>query len=168
MYTREYVDRIEAQGVEVIRDERWPGWWSKMAALEQGGPFILCDLDTIFVGQCPIPTELTMLRDFYRPQLAQSGLMYVTAYAADHAWREWIKSPESVMGRYRGDGEFLRDIWSGYRFWQDDYPGKVVSYKVHCQNETPKDAAVICYHGKPRPHETGWATDNACRYRTRQ
>jgi hypothetical protein len=26
---------------------------------------------------------------------------------------------------------------------------------------------VICYHGRPKPHETGWATDNACRYRAR-
>lgn len=127
-----------------------------MALFELGVPFLYADLDTVITGDIPEAKGLTMLRDFYRPKLAQSGFMYVTKDAADHAWREWIKNPKAVMRRFRGDGEYLRTIWSGYRFWQDDFPGKVVSYKVHCKNGLPEGAAVVCYHGKPRPHETGW------------
>jgi len=154
VYSWEYVERL---GFTAICDSRWPGWWTKMSLFELGVDFLYADLDTIIIGNIPQPTQLTMLRDFYRLKLAQSGFMFVTADAAEHAWREWIKQPEEWMRRYRGDGEFLREIWSGYRFWQDDYPGKVVSYKVHCKDGPPDDAAVICYHGKPRPHETGWS-----------
>ena len=132
-----------------------------MAAFEHPGPFLLCDLDTIFVGDVPQPRELTLLRDFYRPQIAQTGLVYVTEDARRQAWEAWIENPDRIMSKYRGDGEFLRDLWTDYRFWQDDYPGKVVSFKVHCKFDTPKDASVICYHGKPRPHETGWAIRGA-------
>lgn len=154
VYTWEYVERL---GFTAIADSRWPGWWTKMALFELGVDFLYADLDTVIVGEVPQPTELTILRDFYRPDLGQSGFMYVTKDAAEHAWREWIKQPEEWMRRYRGDGEFLRDIWSGYRFWQDDYPGKVVSFKVHCKGSAPEGVAAICYHGEPRPHQTGWA-----------
>ena len=155
VYTWQYVERL---GFTAIADSRWPGWWCKMALFELGVDFLYADLDTVIISNIPQPSELTMLRDFYRPQLAQSGLMYVTKDAAEHAWREWIKDPEHVMKRWRGDGEFLRDIWSGYRYWQDDYPGRVVSYKVHCKGGVPEGASAICYHGQPRPHQTGWAT----------
>jgi len=156
VYTWEYVERL---GFTAICDSRWKGYWCKMPLFELGVDFLYADLDTVIVGEIPQPTELTILRDFYRPDLGQSGFMYVTADAAREAWREWIKDPDKVMSRYRGDGEFLRDVWSGYRYWQDDYPGKVVSYKVHCQGSgPPKGASVICYHGHPRPKDTGWAT----------
>lgn len=158
VYTWQYVERL---GFTAVSDSRWPGWWCKMALFELGVDFLYADLDTVIVGEIPQPTELTILRDFYRPSLGQSGFMYVTADAAREAWRAWIKDPESIMARYRGDGEFLRDVWSGYRFWQDDYPGKIVSYKVHCKHGPPEGAAVICYHGKPRPHETGWSTSQS-------
>ena len=40
--------------------------------------------------------------------------------------------------------------------WQDILPGMVVSYKAH-QLVERKAASVTCYHGQPKPHETGWA-----------
>lgn len=154
-YTWEYVERL---GFTAIADSRWPGWWCKMALFELGVPFLYADLDTLIVGEIPKPLGLTMHRGFYRNEIGQSGFMYVTANAAEHAWREWIRDPEGNMARFRGDGDFLRAVWGTTRFWQDDYPGKVVSFKVHCKGGVPEGAAVICYHGRPRPHETGWAT----------
>ena len=155
-YNWEYVQRLK---FKAIADPRWPGWWCKMALFELGVSFLYADLDTVIVGDLPEPSRLTMLRDFYRPKLAQSGFMYVTADAADVAWREWIANPQKIMKRYRGDGEFLRDVWAGeHAYWQDDFPGKVVSYKVHCQHGLPEGAAVVCYHGHPRPHQTKWAS----------
>jgi hypothetical protein len=46
-------------------------------------------------------------------------------------------------------------------YWQDAFPGKVVSYKV---DGFRKNASVIRFHGDPRPHEVvptpGWIEDN--------
>jgi len=161
-YGPDYIDQIKACAgqfrLTVVEDTRWPGWWCKLAAFERGGNFLLADLDTIFVDTLPIPNRLTMLRDFYRPQRLQSGLMWVTADAAALAWRVFKHDPEGTMQRFRGDGEFLAWLFPHARTWQDDYPGKVVSYKVHCKGGPPDGAAVICYHGKPRPRDTGWST----------
>ena len=33
---------------------------------------------------------------------------------------------------------------------------KTYSYKLHCKDGVPEDASVVCFHGKPRPHEIGW------------
>lgn len=158
VYNQEYCDRL---GFEVIEDYRWPSWWTKMAIFEEPQDFLYADLDTIIIGEIPQPTELTLLRDFYakpNQQIHQTGFMYVTKDAAEYAWRKWIRDPKGIMKRFRGDGDFLTSIWSGYRLWQDDYPGKVVSFKVHCADGPPDGAAAVCYHGRPRPHETGWAT----------
>lgn len=39
-------------------------------------------------------------------------------------------------------------------FWEDQIPGKILSYKRDCQNkEMPEGASVIRFHGHPRPHE---------------
>ncbi|MHC4270459.1 MAG: hypothetical protein ACYSTS_18650, partial [Planctomycetota bacterium] len=33
---------------------------------------------------------------------------------------------------------------------------KIVSFKHHCKNGAPKDAEIVCFHGKPRPKDVGW------------
>ena len=33
---------------------------------------------------------------------------------------------------------------------------KVYSYKLHCKKSIPDDASIVCFHGKPRPHEVEW------------
>lgn len=42
-------------------------------------------------------------------------------------------------------------------FWQDKLPGQILSYKVDIKrkglNKKPKDARIIRFHGRPRPHE---------------
>lgn len=38
-------------------------------------------------------------------------------------------------------------------FWEDQLPDKVLSYKRDCSSELPEKAAVVRFHGAPRPHE---------------
>ncbi len=98
---------------------------------------------------------LNLLRDFYRPQTHfGTGIMGWTAGDFDHIYHRFMESPESVMGSHRSDQEFIQKVVSlaEVRFWQDEFPGHLVSYKVHCQNGLPGDAHVICFHGKPRPN----------------
>jgi len=38
-------------------------------------------------------------------------------------------------------------------FWQQLYPGKVLSYKLDCKEGLPDGASIVRFHGRPRPHE---------------
>lgn len=178
----EYVGRLsmgfhqfhpESAGHEfrVVEDYRWPGFWCKMAALEfiagQDAPWYFADLDTIIIGRLPLADATTCNHDFYRPGTSiQSGFMYVTPGAARLAITRFKSNPDKAMRECRGDGEFLSKVWKCLEpaQWRHIAPGMVVSYKVHCQDEAPASASVICYHGRPRPRDTQWATGGAKQY----
>lgn len=176
-YTAEYVDRIVSSvypmPVEVVQEHRWPGWWCKMGLFDPRieGDVFYCDLDTVIVGDVSHLAKAgrtTMLKDFFFPARPASGLMYLTAADRARVWKRWIENPDRWMRQFKGisgggDGAFLATILEP-RFWQDDYPGEVCSFKVDCQKEPPGRAKVICYHGNPRPHETNWADRDSRRW----
>jgi hypothetical protein len=160
---------VDVPGVERIPLRRnWRGWWAKMELFdpEIPGDFLYMDLDTRLVGQIDeiaARTEITLLRDFYRPARLQSGLMYLPEAARRETWASFN---EQHMRIYPGDGQFLDSIWRGRaRTWQDDLPGQVVSYKCHVMKDAkrpgkhigdgtvPKNARIVCFHGKPRPFD---------------
>jgi len=139
----------------------WPGWWSKIEAFRFTGPCLYLDLDTIVRG--PIETDcldgFVMLQDFLYPKSLTpygSGVMF---WDGDYRYlyERFKQDPELYMREYRRGGD-QRYIYENLGFapktFQEIMPGKIVSRKVHKQR---KDASIICYHGKPRPHETGWA-----------
>ena len=58
----------------------------------------------------------------------------------------------------QGDAVWIRENVYNYDYLQDDFPGKLVSYKADCLNKEtgkvniPAGASIVCFHGKPRPH----------------
>lgn len=140
----------------------WPGWWSKVEVFRPDAlqsTVLYLDLDTVVVGDLSpfldYGGELAMLSDFYRPQLAQSGVMAFRAGSGTEAARLWaafVTDSASHIARFRGDGEWLHDRARPDRL-QDLYPGQIVSYKVHCGAGVPDGARIVCHHGKPRPWE---------------
>jgi hypothetical protein len=157
-------------------DHDWPTWWSKLELFRPDlrGDILYLDLDTVICGglsEIAGVGRLTVLRDFYhyfahgRANGIGSGLMYLPEADRAAIWERWIADPSHWMaqcGQF-GDQRFLELIGlreSAAR-WQDLVPGQVVSYKAHCRDQRPPDARLVCYHGKPRPHETGWAVDRA-------
>jgi len=138
----------------------WPTWWAKMEmfgpALE--GSVLMIDLDTV-VRELPArPVRTTVLRDFTQPEIIGSGLMYVTAEDRARVWEAWIANPAGHMAANQrwpklGDQGFLMDLLADAERWQDSEP--VYSYKVHCRGGLPADAKVVCFHGKPRPWNSG-------------
>ena len=177
VYTQEYVDRLRERSsvpFEVIKETRWPGWWCKMGLFDPRikGDFLYCDLDTVITGDI---TELAkagrtmMLRDFFFPQRAASGVMFLTEESRARVWRQWIKNPCQWMQRFvgvrgGGDGAFLARVLNPRHFVQDCFPGQVCSFKVDCRQEPPPGVRMVCYHGNPRPHVTGWAVRNSSRW----
>jgi hypothetical protein len=156
-------------GIEV-RFERllhsWPGWWSKIEMFRpglfpDGEPILFFDLDTVILRDIThlagaIDTDLVLLRDFYRLQTAWgSGVMGWTSGCFNEIFLEFRQDVRTYTRKFRSDQHFINWLVpsSQVRFWQDEFPGHLVSYKVHCTEKVPAGAHVVCFHGKPRPDE---------------
>jgi hypothetical protein len=145
----------------------WPGWWAKMNLFdpEVPGDFLFMDLDTVIVGSLDdilVVNKLTLLRDFYRDgkKLKRglgSGLMYLPTDSRRAVWDVWRQQPELHQRVFSRGDQFLleKHYLNTAAEWQDEVPGQIVSWKVHCQHGVPPEARVICFHGKPRPWEVG-------------
>ena len=165
-YGREYVAALrrmvaEHVGAELIclGDDRpiksYTGWWSKLELFAPWNadlrPCLYFDLDTYLLGDCRdmlVDTgELWLIRDFHKPQRANSGVMILPA-DTDAIWQAHFKWDE-----YRVDGDFLTT--QPHRILQDRFAG-IVSYKVHCLHNP--QGRVVCFHGVPKPHQltSGW------------
>lgn len=143
----------------------WPGWWSKIELFEQLiSPVLYFDLDTIVVGsldEIAFGHRFTVLENFWRPDRIGSGMM---AWDCDlsRIYTIFRGNPVRFMDQYRtpenwGDQAFIKDHTPVEpERWQKKFPGKVVSYKRHVveAGRVPAGAAVVCYHGQPRPWHT--------------
>lgn len=175
-YTPEHVETLRQQCAryapdapficlsDIDVDDRIPleyglrGWWSKLEVCrpEVCGDVLLMDLDTVIVGDIKDVLSVdrfTMLRDFYKPHLAQSGIMYLPADVRANIWDHFAAHRVNIMTNFRGDGEYLNTFYGAAASrWQDLLPGQIVSYKVHVRDkQIPDDARIICFHGRPRP-----------------
>ena len=132
------------------------GWWAKLELFYLDGPVLFFDLDTVIVGDlteiAAYPHKFTAIDDFYRPRRLQSNIM---AWADATPWRHLIdvyrKDPRAAG---RSHQKWIEPHVKPIQFFQDLFPGEFASYKA---TKNRKGASVICYHGKPRPHQTGWA-----------
>jgi hypothetical protein len=158
---------IPVAGVECIRlDHDWPGWWAKMELFRPDlrGSILYFDLDTVITGSieplCQV-AGLTLLRDFYRdgapghqPEGLGSGLMLLPEADRMTPWLSFSRNPKLLMNQFPGGDQRFLEMHYQHRAarWQDLVPG-VVSWKVHCaqRGTVPKAAAVVCFHGQPRP-----------------
>jgi len=141
-------------------DTDLPGWWSKLVLFKphwalKDRRVVFLDLDTVIVGNIDFLLEydgpFCILRDFYRPETYGSAVMSF----APGCEEIWDTFQQDVMRTMHGDQDWLLQCIdpSLADRWQDLYPGKIVSYKVHCSQGIPEGARVICFHGSPRPHE---------------
>jgi hypothetical protein len=143
-----------------------PGWWAKMELFAPWNaklrPFLFLDLDTYVLGAiAPVLADpgdkLKMLRDFYNPPDAASGVMIVPKDCSE-IYGVWHGDPDGIMSRCKagGDQQFTGHFCRS--FLQDEYPGMISSYKVHSREEPT--SPIVCFHGIPKPHEAdGWAGD---------
>lgn len=154
----------------------WPGWLSKLEVFRGRfvGPdeaSVYLDLDTIVRG--PLDEllgaaqvgRLGMLRDFFSPAHPASGVM---------VWRgrDWhcifeqfghglVAQHRTWSEEHRGDAGWIERCVGAERIWliQDRLPGAASSYKLGSPLGT-----VVCFHGRPRPHEVGWRPEGGERY----
>jgi uncharacterized Rossmann fold enzyme len=146
-----------------------PGWWSKLALFRpglfpDGDRVLFLDLDTLITGRldeiAAYDGPFAILRDFYRPDGLQSAVMAWRAGDWSKLWTSYAAAGCPITGQ-GGD-----QAWIEQYQWRDDvdllqdiFPGTFVSYKQI--NGPPEKASVVCFHGRPRPHEvtTGWVPE---------
>lgn len=132
---------------------RYRGWWAKLEVFRPENrdlrPCLCIDLDTFVLGDIsPVlaldPERLWLIRDFFQPDRANSGLFIAPKYVvSDDIWRR----AEGLQNFTRGDGDFLRQF--PHEFIQDQVSG-VRSYKADHLQDDPKGARIVCFHGKPK------------------
>ena len=142
------------------------GWYGKLYLFKQGlfpdgDRVIFMDLDTLIIGSLDdlvnYDGPFATLNDFYFPQQVGPAIMaWKAGGVASTIWREWdaCGRPRDVMG----DLWWINNLDEGRFAHRADklqalFPGQFVSFKAHCKPNPPKGARVICFHGKPRPHE---------------
>lgn len=154
----------------------WPSWWAKIAMFRPGvidGPTLYLDLDTVLVGKvdASIPVDFAMLRNFWNPQMVGSGVMWFSGVnVPHHVYTKFAKQPMAYIkhhertadGPYIGDQAFVWDAMKREVPQINDYLTGIYSYKMHCHKSLPKDASIVCFHGKPRPTEvdTPWMKEH--------
>ena len=158
---------VEIPNVANIRLQNgWPGWWSKMEAFDLDGPIFYLDLDTSIVGDLtPIlraaceHSFIALRNPMKNPSRFGSGLM---AWGGNmrHVLQRFSLDPERHMARCTtqklwGDQGFIGETETPDAYWQDLFPGQILSWKVECDNAIPPDARIVYFHGKPRPWDVG-------------
>jgi len=139
-----------------------PGWWGKLALFKpglwpEGERILFLDLDTVILGPIdPIAAyagPFAILRDFYFPTRLQSAVMAWPAGWGAHIWQTFEEAGRPMDERATDQGWIMRTERTSAVRLQDVFPGRFVSYKLDCQDGPPAGASVLCFHGKPRPHE---------------
>lgn len=149
-----------------------PGWWEKLHLFKPGmfpdGRVMFIDLDTFILGNiddiASYDGPFATLRDFWRPSGLGPAVMVWRTDNGLGLWEEFEAQGRKTTDP-RGDQAFLENLNQG-RFpkqidiLQDMFPGAFHSYKTSCTNGVPEGAQVVCFHGRPRPHEAeGWAKE---------
>ena len=156
--------------------EVWPiepeiginGWWNKISLFKpnmfpEGERILFSDLDAIAIGDltdiAAYKGEFAAIRDFYNHTHIQSALMAWEAGTMGHIWEAWEKGGKPQFDP-RGDQAFIECMQGKCDYWQDIFPGQVVSYKESRRlGGIPPSARLVCFHGRPRPHEVNFSLE---------
>lgn len=143
------------------------GWWGKLYLFKkglfpEGERMVFFDLDTLILKNIDelleYQGEMAGLRDFYVSTRWATGVVLWESGKYSHIWDEW--NAERKTDLELGDMEFINNLDQG-RFvkhlprLQDLFHYKFHSYKADCHPLPPMMTSVLCFHGKPRPHEVG-------------
>lgn len=149
-------------------NHNWPGWWSKMELYRPllfKGPVFYIDLDTVIIQNIDnmlIPGEkgyFVVLKNLCRGYGFGSGLL---AWEGDFSllYYRFLKNFKYYMKKYTtslywGDQGFLQNNLGNTAFWQDYYPGAIVSYYFDMYKKgikkPPSGTKIIPFQGLPKP-----------------
>lgn len=142
-----------------------PGWWSKLALFRpglfpDGDRILFLDLDTLITGRldefASYKGPFAIIRGFYDPSELQSAVMAWGAGDCHEIWDGFVAAGCPMDNEFGDQAWITRTQHRTAVRWQDIFPGAIVSYKQI--SGPPDNASIVCFHGRPRPHEvhSGW------------
>jgi SAM-dependent methyltransferase len=151
-------------------------WWSKIEMFRHGlvksERIIYFDLDSVILSN--IDDILMTNYGFValKPWNALNSRLGLYA-SGMMAWKNggsysfiYNQFKQDYMEKYsRGDQEYISCTMKKEKkdviFFQDISKG-IYSYKRNCKNGLPIDARIVCFHGRPRPHNVSipWVVEN--------
>lgn len=142
-------------------------WWNKIylfsneISIPLNDTIFYVDLDTLITDNiddilsCE-SNKIIVLKDFLHgiartAGTMGSGLMKWTHGQYAHIWARFIQNPTAAIKQVEphGDQHWIDLCVPDRTYWQEVLPNRVVSFKVHCLNGLPPEAAIVCYHGRP-------------------
>lgn len=156
-------------------DPEFPGYWQKVRLFspdmpwEEGQRVVYFDLDVAIVGRLEDLVERKgIIKDWMWPGYNSSVMVW------DHGefpqiWSDFSadimsRSPGPIVPSHvlpagepnGGDQEWIAEV-STWPLFPDDW---CLSYRLHARVWPPTGSKVICFNGRPKPHEfgeDGWA-----------
>lgn len=139
------------------------GWWNKMQLFDGRlmGRIVYLDLDTLIVDNIDwllnYDGVFAGIEDLgsvnqHQPHLKgnlQSGMLAFSGAAMEWVWMEFILNHNSIMKKYRGDGEYLNALILNRELLQHAHPNEIKSYKYQVYPDKVDGASIICFHGRP-------------------
>ncbi len=151
-------------------------FWSKLELFKLKGRVLYFDLDTIILDSMD-----TLINEV---KVCPEGSFYMMK-AFNRERRDWA----SAIMAWNGDFSYIvhnfdedNTLEMNYGKWEQKYISDrlqkmgvniqninklltgIRSYKRQCINQIPKDTKVICFHGRPRPHDVNWLQKEIRRY----
>jgi hypothetical protein len=147
-------------------------WWNKLYLfsdeidIPQGDKIFYIDLDTLIVDNIDDivshdDKKIIVLKDFLNGIAATAGEMGSGLMSWRHGdytyiWTKFINDPNQAIKSVEpfGDQQWIDQCVKDRSYWQEIFPDRIVSFKVHCRSGLPENASIICYHGKPNIPES--------------
>lgn len=138
------------------------GWWHKVSLFDRQpfgieGRFLFLDLDVAILSsldpmvECPVPLAIT--RD-WNGRTYNSAAFSMEVGAFPQVWEQFsLRAVERLFGDQDWMTKQIPE--SQVHYWPAPW---IASYKRHARAAAPLDARVVCFHGRPKPHEIkyGW------------
>lgn len=129
------------------------GWWAKVHLFAPGrfsGRVVFLDLDTVVVGLLDALAQSKGIvhLDHWGWDRKVYGSAVMVWDAGEHA-EIFERFTSELPARLRGDQDWMTELGG----WDVLPQGLCCSYRYHAVDGPPRGASVICFHGKPKPHD---------------
>lgn len=163
------VEGFYTEGVEIraFDPPSWNGCFPKLwvhspdSGLE--GRVLTFDLDNVIVGSLDDfgrydKSFTTRMEPMRGRRMSAGDLLGFEAGETYGLWKNFLNTLTFMEGHADGDERIVYNtLWKNrLKFWQEELPGQFISFKreVHLnRGVVPRNARVVTFHGKPRPHE---------------
>lgn len=152
--------------------EKLEGWWNKLIfftplGLEPiGEKLLFLDLDVVIVDSIdPLlqhPGDFVIIRDWWQPNIYNSSVFLLMVGTRPQVWDAMVMDASfrdasagdrlwpDIHERYASDQEWITEQVADAEIWPAQW---CVSFKNDCVSGIPDGARIVCFHGRPKPHE---------------